>query len=111
MNYDAIAINRALRRKGFSQEAITDSQRRADERIAARAEQIRQYHANVTQPDGFAVTCGSCNYTGNFDDFVKDRFGFERPENVFQCPKCNLAIRREADGSGFVKLNQIQSTL
>jgi len=104
------AINRALRRQGFTQAEIEAGEQRQAARAAASAEQMRQYKANVTQPDGFAVTCGHCNYTGNFDDFVKDRLGFERPANTFQCPQCSFAIRRQVVNK-HIQLQPIQPTL
>lgn len=73
---------------------------------------LAQYRANVTQADGFAVTCGQCGHVGNFDDYVKDKLGFERPRGVFQCPACNAAIRRELNRSTRnIQLTPIQATL
>lgn len=73
---------------------------------------LAQYRANVTQPDGFAVTCGACGHVGNFDDYVKDKLGFERPRGVFQCPACNAAIRRELNRTTRnIQLTPIQATL
>lgn len=89
-----------------------DAQRKELEReeTERRSEWQRKYLANVTQADGFAVTCGNCGHVGNFDDFITDKFGFERERGVFQCPTCSAAIRREAR-AGFIVLTPIQPTL
>ena len=80
------------------------------EQAAKRADWLERYRANVTQADGFAMTCGKCGHVGNFDDFTTDRLGFDRGPDLFQCPACNFAIKREKKGE-IVQLTPIQSTL
>lgn len=42
-----------------------------------------------------SIKCGKCGKENTFDKWTRDGLGQDLPPNVFQCPDCKIAIRRE----------------
>ena len=45
---------------------------------------------------GFEIKCGECGEKSPAGDWIERPSGFSLPVDCFQCPKCNMAIKKVA---------------
>jgi hypothetical protein len=59
------------------------------------------------------LTCGACGHEADLDEFTRTPIGGALPKNIFQCPRCHIAIEKRHGparvlDSGFVMPGKVE---